>query len=151
GIPRWHLVDCVRVGIVGASVGAHPIHVPVILRRHDLFSATAVCDPSASVRDAVGERCRVAAAHRHERVEELVEAGGVDALLVLSSGSHGAICAIAADAGLPVFCEKPLSYTTAEADALERAGARLARGHMKVYHPALRRPAEQPPGRPPGS
>jgi len=145
------LGDCVRVGIVGAGVAAQAIHVPVILRRPDLFCATAVCDPSASVRDAVAERCRIAAAGRHERVEELVESGGLDALLVLSSGSHGAICAIAADAGLPVFCEKPLSYTTAEADALERAGARLALGYMKVYDPAVLRAAEQLAGRSPRS
>ena len=139
--------DFVRVGLVGAGVAAQAIHLPVLLRRPDLFRVAAVCDPSAAARDAVGERCGVRAADRHERVEQLLEAGNVDALLVLSSGSHGAICLQAAAAGLAVFCEKPLAYTTAEADALAAVSARLALGYMKVYDEAVRRAAELLAGR----
>jgi predicted dehydrogenase len=89
----------------------------------------------------VAERCAVPAAGRLERVEELLGAEGVDALLVLNSGSHGTICRLATTAGLPVFCEKPLAYTTAEVDALD-ATARVAVGYMKIYDPAVRRAAE---------
>jgi len=134
--------ECLRVGLVGAGIAAQAIHVPVLQRRPDLFRVSAVCDPSAIARNAVGDRCGVGDRSRHETVEEMMEAGCLDALLVLSSGSHGAICILASKAGLPVFCEKPLAYTIAEADTLEQAPALLALGYMKVYDDAVRRAAE---------
>ncbi len=143
--------DCVRLGLVGAGVAAQAIHVPVLQRRPDLFHVTAVCDPSRAAREAVADRCGIRASRRHDRVEELLEAADVDALLVLSSGSHGGVCALAAEAGLPVFCEKPLAYTTAEADVLDAASARVALGYMKIYDPAVRRAAELLAGRTPRS
>ena len=145
------MTDRVRLGLVGAGVAAQAIHLPVLHRRPDLFAVTAVCDPSPAAREAVSDRCGVGSSGRHERIEELLDAGNVDALLVLSSGSHGGVCARAAAAGLPVFCEKPLAYTTAEADALSAASARVALGYMKVYDPAVRRAAELLAGRTPRS
>ncbi len=143
--------DRVQLGLVGAGVAAQAIHLPVLHRRPDLFEVTAVCDPSAAAREAVGDRCGVGSSGRHERVEELLDDGKVDALLALSSGSHGGACALAAAAGLPVFCEKPLAYTTAEADALAAASARVALGYMKLYDPAVRWAAELLAGRTPRS
>lgn len=134
--------DRVRLGLVGAGVAAQAIHVPVLQRRPDLFQVVAVCDPSRAAREAVAGRCGIGASQRHERVGDLLEAGDVDALLVLSSGSHGAVCALAAEAGLPVFCEKPLAYTRAEADALAAISAQVALGYMKVYDPAVVRAVE---------
>jgi predicted dehydrogenase len=134
--------ECLRVGLVGAGVAAQAIHVPVLQRRPDLYRVVSVCDPSEAARNAVGDRAGVGDSGRHDRIEDLIEAGGVDALLVLSSGSHGAIGILATEAGLPVFCEKPLAYTIAEADALATAGATLALGYMKVYDDAVIRAAE---------
>jgi predicted dehydrogenase len=127
---------------MGAGVAAQAIHVAVLCRRSDLFSVTGICDLSAAARDAVGDRCKVPSERRFANVEDLLDAGGVDALLVLTSGSHGATCLTATTAGLPVFCEKPLAYTVAEADALARASSVLALGYMKVYDAAVRRAAE---------
>jgi predicted dehydrogenase len=50
----------------------------------------------------------------------------------------------ALDAGLPVFCEKPLAFTRAEMDGIEArlattAGPRLHLGYMKLYDPAVMR------------
>ncbi len=143
--------ELVRLGLVGAGVAAQAIHLPVLQRRPDLFRVAAVCDPSRAAREAVGERAGVPAGSRFEHAEQLLEAGGVDAVLVLSSGSHGAACALALEAGLPVFTEKPLAYTRAEADALAPLAARVALGYMKVYDPAVRRAAELLAGRTPRS
>jgi myo-inositol 2-dehydrogenase/D-chiro-inositol 1-dehydrogenase len=78
-------------------------------------------------------------------------AGGLDAVAILSSGSHAALAAAAARAGLPVFCEKPLAYTLAELDELAELEPRLLLGYMKVYDPAVERArallAERPPVR----
>jgi predicted dehydrogenase len=131
--------DRVRLGLVGAGVAAQAIHLPVIHRQSDLFEVTAVCDPSPRARAAVADRCGIGASGRHDRFEELLDGGNVDAVLVLTSGSHGRICAQAAAVGLPVFCEKPLAYTLAEADALTAIPSRLAVGYMKLYDSAFQR------------
>jgi len=77
----------------------------------------------------------------------LLDGGRVDAVLVLSSGSHGEVAGAALARSLAVFCEKPLAYTLAEADELarlsERTGAPLQLGYMKLYDPAVRRAARE--------
>ena len=128
--------DRVRLGLVGAGVVAQAIHVPILERRSDLFEVTAVCDPSPAARDAVADRCGVDSSGRREHLGDLLDGGDVDAVLVLSSGSHGRICTEAIAAGLPVFCEKPLAYTIGEADTLAGA-ASLAVGYMKLYDSAF--------------
>ena len=130
---------------------AQAVHVPILLARRDLFEVAALCDLSPGTLEAVGEHCGVAPKRRYVAVADLLAAGGVDALIVLTSGSHGATCAAAAEARLPVFCEKPLAYTLAETDALTAADPRLAVGYMKLYDPAFQRAralmAERPPPR----
>jgi predicted dehydrogenase len=76
---------------------------------------------------------------RFADARELLEAGGLDAVAILTSGSHGGLAADAARAGLAVFCEKPLAYTLGEIDALAAEGPRLMLGYMKLYDPAVER------------
>ena len=62
--------------------------------------------------------------------------------MVLTGGSHGADALAAVDAGLPVFCEKPLAYSRAEATALIEACAgrpMVLLAYMKQYDPAAAR------------
>src|SRR6185312_6513210 len=72
---------------------------------------------------------------------ELLEAEDLDAVAILTSGSHGALATAAAREGLAVFCEKPLAYTLAELDELEAASPVLQLGYMKLYDPAVERAA----------
>ena len=120
---------------------AQAVHLPLLARRDDLFNVTAVCDLSSGLRDRVGDRYDIPRDRRFATLDELL-ASGVDAVLVLSSGSHAeqALAALAAD--VPVFCEKPLAYTLAEADRVLAAGGRLALGYMKLYDPAVVRARE---------
>ena len=128
---------------------AQAVHLPLLQKRADLFRVTALCDLSRAARDAAGERYGVPPERRLGSLDELLAAGGLDALMVLTSGSHASAAAAAARAGLPVFCEKPLAYTVAETDQL--ASVPLALGYMKLYDPAVRRArellAERPPPR----
>jgi len=114
---------------------AQAVHLPILARRPDLFEVAALCDLSPGTLRAVADRYRIA--RRHRTLDELLQTGGIDAVMILTSGSHGAAAATAAAAGLPVFCEKPLCYTLEEADGL--AGAPLLLGYMKLYDPACRR------------
>jgi predicted dehydrogenase len=132
----------VRLGIIGLGTVAQAVHLPVLSRHRDRFEVTAVCELSAELAAVVTERFGLGAAERCRAAEELLDGGRVDAVLVLSSGSHGEVAGAALARGVAVFCEKPLAYTLAEADELarlsERTGAPLQLGYMKLYDPAVR-------------
>jgi myo-inositol 2-dehydrogenase / D-chiro-inositol 1-dehydrogenase len=140
--------DRVRLGIVGLGAVAQAVHLPLIERLRDAYTIASVADLSPSLTDTIGERYRVARDRRSGTVEELVAAGGVDAVAILTSGSHAPAVETVLDAGLPVFAEKPLAYTRAEIDGIESrlsgaadssasAGPRLMLGYMKLYDPAV--------------
>ena len=70
---------------------------------------------------------------------------GLDAVVVaVPDPAHLATCLEALDAGLHVFCEKPLVTRLADADALIAArGDRVLQcGYMKLYDPAVERLVE---------
>ncbi len=130
----------VRIGVLGTGAVAQAVHLPLLSKRADLFEVVSLCDLSRATLDAVGARYGVPSGRRFGSLGELLAAGGIDAVVILSSGSHGAAALEVARAGLPVFCEKPLAYTLAETDEL--AEARLALGYMKLYDPAVVRARE---------
>lgn len=128
-----------RIGVAGLGAVAQAVHLPLLAKHPDRFAIAALCDLSASTRDALGDRYGVAPAHRFADARDLIDAGGLDAVAILTSGSHGALATAAARAGLAIFCEKPLAYTLAELDELEAAAPRLQLGYMKLYDPAVER------------
>jgi myo-inositol 2-dehydrogenase / D-chiro-inositol 1-dehydrogenase len=136
------------VGVVGLGAVAQAVHLPLLAKHPDRFRIDALCDLSAGTRDALGARYGVSAERRFERAEDLLQAEGLDAVAILTSGSHGSLAADAARAGLAVFCEKPLAYTLAELDELAACDPRLLLGYMKLYDPAVERAMEVLAGRP---
>lgn len=135
-----------RIAVVGAGAVAQAVHLPLIAKRPDLFRLAALCDLSPAPLEAMGERYGVPPGRRFRSLDELLAAGGVEAVLLCTSGSHGDAAAAVAEAGLPLLCEKPLAWTLAEADAL--ADARLGVAYMKLYDPAVARARELLAGRP---
>jgi predicted dehydrogenase len=108
----------------------------------DRFELVAVVDPSATVRNGVAARYGVPQA-----TATLAEAValGLDAVVVaVPDPAHLATCLEALDAGLHVFCEKPLVTRLADADTLIAArGDRVLQcGYMKLYDPAVERLVE---------
>jgi myo-inositol 2-dehydrogenase / D-chiro-inositol 1-dehydrogenase len=143
-----------RVGVVGLGAVAQAVHLPLLLRHRNRFKIAALCELSPSTLTAIGERCRVPATSRFATLDDLLAAGGVEALMILSSGSHGAAASAALRAGLAVFAEKPLAYTLDEIDDIRAAAGdegRLQLGYMKLYDPAFVRArqlaSEAPPPR----
>jgi predicted dehydrogenase len=82
----------------------------------------------------------------HESWQELITRP-LDAVLVLTSGSHAPIAIGAAEAGLHVLVEKPMCFSVAEGramvDAAEKAGKVLMVGYNKRYDPAYSRLIEE--------
>ncbi len=136
----------VRLGVIGLGAVAQACHLPLLDRLADRFEVTAVADLSPTLRESLGARQRVPPERRFPTGEALLEAGDLDAVLVLTPGSHGTICRAAVERRLPVLVEKPLAYTTAEIDelaaAIELRAGRLSLGYMKLYDPAVARVRE---------
>jgi len=142
-----HSLERLRVGVAGLGAVAQVVHLPLLGRRPDLFRLSAVCDVSGTVRNRVGERYGVATARRYPDIAAMLEDAELDAILLLTPGSHGPDARAILDAGLVVMCEKPLAYTVAEAEGLAAAMSsdtsdRLLLGYMKQYDPAVTRMLE---------
>lgn len=145
----------VRVGIVGLGAVAQAVHLPLLDRLGAQFQIAAIADLSPALVEAIGERYRVSASERYLGIDALLTSRAIDALIVLTSGSHGAATLAGLGRGLPVFVEKPLAFTLGEADGIAAAlvparGAGDARdrhpklqvGYMKLHDPAVVRALE---------
>jgi myo-inositol 2-dehydrogenase / D-chiro-inositol 1-dehydrogenase len=131
----------VRVAVAGLGVIAQTVHLPLLERLRDHFEIVAVCDLSASLTAGIADRYGVPG--RYTDAEAMLESGGFDAVVLLTSGSHGPVAASALRRGYSVLCEKPLAYTRAEAAELAKLDSgpapRLMVGYMKQYDPAVTR------------
>ncbi|SCL60116.1 Predicted dehydrogenase [Micromonospora eburnea] len=127
-----------RVGVIGCGTVAQIMHLPYLRSLPDLFEIAAVSDLSPGLVDAIGRMYGVPEKHRHTDYRALLD-DDVDAVLVLSSGSHGPQVLDAVNAGKHVLVEKPLSLTVREADEIEaatkKAGVTVMVGYMKRFDP----------------
>ena len=138
----------VRVGVVGAGLVAQAMHIQYLAAMRDRFALVALAEPSRTVREAIGARYGIAGLHGDYR--SLLDAGGVDAVVVCSpAGTHAEVVLAALDADLHVFVEKPMCITLADADAIvaarDRAGRVVQVGTMKRFDPAYERLLEELP------
>jgi len=137
----------VRIGLVGTGVIAQVMHLHYLAELADRFEIAAVCDLDGESARACAGRYGVPAAFTDWR--ELV-AHRLDAVMVLTSGSHAPIAEAAARAGRHVFVEKPMCYSAAEGRAMvaaaETAGVTLMVGYPKRYDPAFTRMQEEAAG-----
>jgi predicted dehydrogenase len=120
------------------------MHLPYLRELHDRFQVAALCDLSRTVVDRVGEAYGVD--RRFTDWTQLLEEP-LDAVMVLTSGSHEPIAVAAAQAGRHVFIEKPIALSEAEGQQIlaagKKAGVHLMVGYMKRYDPAVERMAEE--------
>jgi myo-inositol 2-dehydrogenase / D-chiro-inositol 1-dehydrogenase len=137
-----------RLGVIGLGAVAQAVHLPLIAKHPELFRPTALCDLSSSTCARVADGLGIDDVRRFGSAAELLEIDDLDAVAILSSGSHGELAAAAARAGLAVFCEKPLAYTLGEVDQLAELDPRLMLGYMKLYDPAVERARELLAARP---
>jgi predicted dehydrogenase len=129
-----------RVGVVGTGTIAQVMHLHYLDELADSFEVAAVCDVVAENAKACAQRYSIGAVFTDWR--ELIQAP-LDAVLVLTSGSHAPIAVAAAQAGLHVLVEKPMCFSVSEGQAMiaaaERAGVTLMVAYPKRYDPAYAR------------
>jgi UDP-2-acetamido-3-amino-2,3-dideoxy-glucuronate N-acetyltransferase len=125
-----------RLGVIGAGYwGAN-----LIRNCHEMGVLSAVCDPDLHALSEVRSRypgasifCDSAAMIEHARLDAIVVAAPAQL--------HAELALQAIAARKHVFVEKPLSLSTADAQAVvqaaESAGVTLFVGHVLLYHPAV--------------
>jgi len=120
-----------RIGSMHAELLAH--HIPAA-------GLAAVYDVDATAAGIVARRLGVDAAGS---ADELIESPDVDAVAICTStDTHVGLIEAAADAGKPIFCEKPIAHDLEEVDrslaAVARAGVPFMVGFNRRFDPAHR-------------
>jgi predicted dehydrogenase len=132
-----------RVGVVGCGLIAQVMHLYYLRELPELFEIAALCDVSVELRQACAQDYQVGftCADWHELLDRQL-----DAVLILTSGSHAPIAIGAAEAGLHVLTEKPMCFSVAEGlemiAAARHGGRVLMVGYNKRYDPAYLRFAD---------
>lgn len=126
----------IRVGLVGLGLITQGVHLPNLDTLRDDFEVTHVCDASSPLTQAMAARLpgSVTASTDWRAV---VADPRVDAVMILTPGSHGETAAAALRAGKHVFSEKPLAHSRAEIAELtvlaQERGLVLQVGTMKAH------------------
>jgi predicted dehydrogenase len=137
----------IRIGVIGAGLIAQVEHIPNLLGLPDRFEVVGVADPSATGRGFVAGHFRVPV---YPDSDALL-GQPLDAVLIAAPDfAHLPEILKALGRGLHVFCEKPLCYAPADADAIiaarDRVGKVVQVGTMKRYDPAYQACLDLLPG-----
>src|SRR5947208_4726278 len=120
------------------------MHLHYLRELSDRFQIAALCDLSRTVVDRIGDAYGVSG--RFTDWAALLQEP-LDAVMVLTSGSHEPIVVAAAQAGRHLFIEKPIALSEAEGNAIvaagQKAGVRIMVGYMKRYDLAVERMAQE--------
>jgi predicted dehydrogenase len=131
-----------RVGVVGCGLIAQVMHLRHLRELADRFEVVALCDVAPEPLEFAGRM--FPAARRHAAWSDLL-AEPLDAVLVLTPGSHAPVAIAAAELGLHVFVEKPMCFSVPEGEAMiaaaDGSGVALMVGYMKRYDPAYQQVA----------
>src|SRR5687768_13744891 len=105
-----------RVGLAGAGwVTEH--HLDAWSTLADRAHVVAIADPARHAAESRAARYGIPAVY--DSVEAMLRAEALDAIDVASPReTHAPICRMAAHAGIPILCQKPLAPTLAEAEQL---------------------------------
>jgi predicted dehydrogenase len=130
-----------RIGVIGCGQIARAIHLPVLGRLPEA-RVVALAEPVAESRAAASAMAKGAKGFSDYR--DLIDAGGLDAVVICAPPQLHAPCAVAAfDAGLHVYLEKPLAPSAAEGalvvDAWRRARTVGMIGFNFRFHPQAER------------
>lgn len=129
----------VKVGVIGVGAVAQIMHLPYLYELDDRYEVAAIADVAPGTLEVVGDFYHIE--RRFTDYRDLL-ATDVDAVLILTGGSHTPVVLDALAAGKHVFVEKPLAFTVREADeivaAAEASDRTVMVGYMKRYDPGYR-------------
>ncbi len=130
-----------RIGVIGCGTIAQIMHLPYLQSLPNLFEIAALSDLSPALVQAMGKKYGVPAEHCYTDYQQMLLAD-IDAVLVLTAGTHAPPVIAAIEAGKHVLVEKPLCFTLREADEIIAAAAKhnvkVMVAYMKRYDPGYR-------------
>lgn len=136
-----------KVGVIGCGLIAQVMHLHYLRELSEQYEIAALCDVSEEVRSACARDYGVTQTFADWR--DLI-ACDLDAVLVLTSGSHAPIAIAAAEAKRHLLIEKPMCFSVQEGRAMiaaaERAGVVMMVAYNKRYDPAYRRLQDEAKG-----
>lgn len=125
------------VGIVGFGIRAM---ISEELASTPGVEIRAICDPSEAARDRARERFPDALVT--DSLTELLSAGVAAAFVLAPDDLHAEVATACLEAGVAVFCDKPIAISIEDADAMletaRRTGTRLYLGHNMRHMPVTR-------------
>ncbi len=134
------MIRRLKVGVVGCGLIAQVMHLHYLRELSEQFEIAALCDISPDVLSACARDYGVDKTFADWR--DLI-ACDIDAVFVLTSGSHAPIAIAVAEAGHHLLIEKPMCFSVQEGKAMiaaaERAGVVMLVGYNKRYDPAYLR------------
>ncbi|MFG1933940.1 Gfo/Idh/MocA family protein [Mycobacterium sp. NPDC048908] len=135
------MADRLKVGVVGAGVIAQVMHLNYLRELSNRFEVVALCDISDE--NVANNADRYDIGNRYTDWRDMLDDADIDAVLILTSGSHAPIAIAAANAGKHVLVEKPMCFSVAEGlemkAAADAARVTLMVAYPKRYDPAFER------------
>lgn len=134
-----------RLGVVGLGLIAQAVHLQNLHTLRDRYRVTHLCDLSGRLAAQLAAEWGTAdGAPRHSTdPAEVFSDPEVDAVLILTPGTHAELTERALRAGKHVLAEKPFAHTIAETRVIGRlaaeAGLVLQVAYMKMYDPLVAR------------
>jgi predicted dehydrogenase len=146
-------MEKLKMGVIGVGGIAQNRHIPTFLKMNDKVEIVAISDVNEATAKMVGEKFGIPKVYAH--YADMF--GDVDAVTICTPNKfHAEITIAALEAGLHVFCEKPMAMRPDECEAMiaasEAAGKKLAIAYhyrfMKESVAAKRLVLEDEIGRP---
>ncbi|MEP7112028.1 MAG: Gfo/Idh/MocA family oxidoreductase [Ilumatobacteraceae bacterium] len=137
-----------KVGVVGAGIIAQVMHLHYLRELADRFEVVALCDIAPENAEVNAAAYGIPMTFTDWR--RMLAEAPIDAVVILTSGSHCPIAVEAANAGKHVLVEKPMCFSVIEGkqmrDAAAAASTVLMVAYPKRYDPAFDRFREEVAG-----
>ena len=134
----------IKVGVIGAGIIAQVMHLHFMRELSDLYEIYGICDiaPENGKNNANNYGVTKVFTEWEDLLKE-----PIDAVFILTSGTHAPIAIAAAKAGKHILVEKPMCFSVEEGaamkEAAEAAGVTLMVAYPKRYDPAFARFKEE--------
>lgn len=134
----------VRVGVAGCGHISTTAHIPILTGMRSV-EVTAIADTGEGARRSA--RRRATSASQHATIEDLLQSGRIDAVVIaLPTSLHASAATLAFNSGVHVYLEKPiataLSDTAPLLEAWRKSGKIGAIGHNYRFNALYRRMRE---------
>ncbi|MGI5932284.1 MAG: Gfo/Idh/MocA family protein [Eubacterium sp.] len=131
-----------KIGIIGCGGIANQKHFPALKNNKDLAEITAFCDIIVERAEKASKEFGTPDAKVYADYRELLADPAVEIVHVCTPNvSHSEITIAAFEAGKHVYCEKPMSHSTAEAEkmvaAWKKSGKQFTVGYQNRFRPEV--------------